>query len=64
MDGAGKVFEDMPDSVDEVEVEQMGIMNFGDRMDMMAFQHHGKERGFEDAVENAGVGYRVERNNF
>ena len=37
MDGAGKVFEDMPDSVDEVEVEQMGIMNFGDRMDMMAF---------------------------
>ena len=30
-------------------------MNFGDGMYMMAFQSHGEERGFEDAVEYAGV---------
>ena len=55
MDGAGKVLEDVPDPISEVEVEQVEIMNFGDGMYMMAFQSHGEERGFEDAVEYAGV---------
>ena len=36
MDGVGKVFEDTPDPVSEVEVERVEIMNFGDGMDMMA----------------------------
>ena len=55
VDGAGKVLEDVPDPISEVEVEQVEIMNFGDGMYMMAFQSHGEERGFEDAVEYAGV---------
>ena len=37
MDGAGKVFEDAPDSISEVEVERVENMNFRDGMDMMAF---------------------------
>ena len=64
VDGAGKVFEDVPDPVSEVEVERVEIMNFRDGVDMMAFQHHGEERGFEDAVEYVGVGNRIERHNF
>ena len=64
MDGAKKVLEDAPDPVSEVEVERVEIINFGDGMHMMVFQHHGEEREFEDAMEYAGVGDRVERNNF
>ena len=37
MDGAGKVFEDMPDPVSEIKVERVEIMNFGDGVDMMVF---------------------------
>ena len=37
MDGAKKVLEDAPDPVSKVEVEQMEIINFRDRMDMMVF---------------------------
>ena len=37
VDGARKVFEDAPDPISEVEVEQVEIMNFGDGMDMMVF---------------------------
>ena len=64
MDGARKVLEDTPDPVSEVEVKQVEIMNFGDVMNMMAFQCHGEERGFEDAMVYAGVGNGVEGNNF
>ena len=62
VDGAGKVLEDAPDPISEVEVERVEIRNFGDDMYMMAFQSHGEERGFEDAVEYAGVRDGVERN--
>ena len=30
VDGAGKILEDAPDPISEVEVERMEIMNFGD----------------------------------
>ena len=33
MDGAGKVLEDAPDPIGEVEVERVEIMNFGDGKD-------------------------------
>ena len=62
MDGAGKVLEDAPDPISEVKVERVEIMNFGDGEYMMVFQRHGEERGFEDAVEYAGVRDGVERN--
>ena len=55
MDGVGKVLEDVPDPISKVEVERVEIMNFRDGMYMMAFQSHGEKRGFEDAVEYAGV---------
>jgi hypothetical protein len=61
VDGAGKVLEDAPDSISEVKVERVKIMNFGDDMYMMVFQSHGKERGFEDAMEYAGVRNGIER---
>ena len=62
MDGARKVLEDMPDPISEVEVKRVEIMNFGDGVYLMVFQSHGEERGFEDAVEYAGVRDGVERN--
>ena len=62
MDGAGKVLEDAPDPISEVEVEQVEIMNFGDGMYMMAFQSHSEERGFEDGTKYAGVRNGIERN--
>ena len=37
VDGAGKVLEDAPDPISEVEVERVEIMNFGDGVYMMAF---------------------------
>ena len=37
VDGAGKVLEDAPDPIGEVEVERVEIMNFGDGAYMMAF---------------------------
>ena len=37
MDGAGKVLEHVPDLISKVKVEQIEIMNFRDRMDMMVF---------------------------
>ena len=55
MDGAGEVLENAPDPISEVKVEQVEIMNFGDGVDMMVFQSHGEEGGFEDAAEYAGV---------
>ena len=61
MDGVGKVLEDVPDPISKVKVEQVEIMNFGDGVYMMAFQHHGEERGFEDATEYAGVRNGIER---
>ena len=61
MDGAGKVLEDAPDPISEVEVERVEIMNFGDGVYMMVFQSHGEERGFEDAAEYAGVRNGIER---
>ena len=62
MDKAEKVLEDAPDPVSEVEVERVEIINFGDGMHMMVFQHHGEEREFEDAMEYAGVRNGIERN--
>ena len=64
MDGAGKVLEDMPDSISKVEVERVEIMNFRDGMYMMAFQRHSEERGFKDATKYAGVRNGIERNYF
>ena len=32
MDGAGKILEDVPDPIGEVEVERVEIINFGDGM--------------------------------
>ena len=64
MDRVGKVLEDVPDPVSEVEVERVEIINFRDGVYMMAFQHHGEERGFEDAAEYAGVRNGIERNYF
>ena len=61
MNGAGKVLEDAPDPVSEVEVERVDVMNFGDGMYMMAFQGHGEEGGFEDAVKYTGVRDGIER---
>ena len=61
MDGAGKVLEDVPDPISEVEVKRVEIMNFGDGVYMMAFQSHGEKGGFEDAVEYAGVRSGIER---
>ena len=61
MDGAGKVLEDMPDPISEVEVKRVEIMNFGDDVYMMAFQSHGEERGFEDGAKYAGVRNGIER---
>ena len=37
VDGAGKVLEDAPDPISEVEVERVEIMNFGDGVYMMVF---------------------------
>ena len=37
MNGAGKVFEDVPDPISEVEVKRVEIMNLGDGMDIVAF---------------------------
>jgi hypothetical protein len=37
VDGVGKVLEDVPDPISKVTVKRMEIMNFGDRMDVMAF---------------------------
>ena len=37
MDGVGNVFDDAPDPISEVKVEQVEIMNFRDHMDMMVF---------------------------
>ena len=51
MNGVGKVLEDTPNPVSEVEVERVEVMNFGDGVYMMAFQGHGEEGGFEDAVK-------------
>ena len=62
MDGVGKVLEDTPDPVSKVKVERVEVMNFGDGVYMMAFQRHGEERGFEDAVKYAGVRNEIERN--
>ena len=61
VDGVGKVFEDAPDPISEVEVDRVEIMNFGDDVYMMVFQSRGKERGFEDATEYAGVRNGIER---
>ena len=61
MDGVGKVLEDAPDPISEFEVERVEIMNFRDGVYMMAFQSHGEEGGFEDAVEYAGVRNGIER---
>ena len=61
MDGAGKVLEDVPDPVSEVKVERVEVMNFGDGMYMVAFQHHGEESGFKDAEKYAGVENGIER---
>ena len=61
MNGAGKVLEDAPDPISEVEVERVEIMNFGDGVYMMAFQSHVEERGFEDAAKYTGVGDGIER---
>ena len=36
VDGAGKVFEDAPDPISEVEVERVEVMNFGDGVYVMA----------------------------
>ena len=61
MDGAGKVLEDAPDPIGEVEVERVEIMNFGDGVYMMAFQSHSEKRGFEDDMKYAGVRNGIER---
>ena len=61
MNGAGKVLEDAPDPISEVEVEQEEIMNFGDGVYMMAFQSHSEERGFEDGAKYAGVRNGIKR---
>ena len=61
MDGAGKVLEDAPDPIGEVEVVRVEIMNFGDGVYMMAFQSHSEERGFEDGAKYAGVRDGIER---
>ena len=61
MDGAGKVLEDTPDPISEVEVKRVEIMNFRDDVYMMAFQSHGEEGGFEDAAEYTGVRSGIER---
>ena len=37
VDGAGKILEDAPDPIGEVQVERVEIMNFGDGMYMMVF---------------------------
>ena len=64
MDGVGKVLEDVPDPISEVEIKQVEIMNFGDGMYMMAFESHSEERGFEDGTKYAGVRNGIERNYF
>ena len=64
MDGVGKVLEDMPDPIGKLKVEQVEIMNFGDGVYMMVFQHYGEERRVEDATEYTGVRDGVERNYF
>ena len=61
MSGAGKVLEDAPDPISEVEVERVEVMNFGDGVYMMVFQGHGEEGGFEDAVKYTGVRDGIER---
>ena len=61
MNGAGKVLEDAPDPIGEVEVERVEVMNFGDGVYMITFQSHSEEGGFEDAVEYAGVRNGIER---
>ena len=60
MNGAGKVLEDAPDPVSEVEVERVEVMNSGDGM-YMVFQGHGEEGGFEDAAKYAGVRDGIKR---
>ena len=60
MDGAGKVLEDVPDPIGEVEVDRVEIMNFRDGVYMMAFQNS-EERGFEDGAKYAGVRNGIER---
>ena len=61
MDGVGKVLEDLPDPVSEVEVKQVEVMIFGDGVYMVVFQCHGEERGFKDAAKYAGVRNGIER---
>ena len=61
MNGAGKVLENVPDSIGEVEVERVEVMNFGDGVYMMVFQGHGEEGGFKDAAKYAGVRDGIER---
>ena len=61
MNRSGKVLEDAPDPISEVEVERVEIMNFGDGVYMMAFQSHGEERGFEEAAKYTGVRDGIER---
>ena len=37
VNGAGEVLENAPDSIGEVEVERVEVMNFGDGVYVMAF---------------------------
>ena len=61
MNGAGKVLEDAPDPISEVEVERVKVMNFGDGVYMMAFQSHSEAGGFEDAAKYTGVRDGIKR---
>jgi len=63
MNGAGKVFQEVPDSHSEVEIERVEVVNFGQVVDVVALESHSKIRGFKDVGKDVGIVGRIIRDN-
>ena len=63
MNGTGEVFQEVPDSHSEVEVEQVEVVNFGQVVDVVALESHSEVRGFKDVGKNVGIVDRIIRDN-
>ena len=63
MNGAGKVFQEVPDSHSEVEIERVEVVNFGQVVDVVVLESHSKIRGFKDVGKDVGIVGRIIRDN-
>src|SRR6202050_5121933 len=63
MNGAGKVFQEVPDSHSEVEIERVEVVNFGQVVDVVVLESHSEIQGFKDVGKDVGIVGRIIRDN-